>query len=110
MLLDKSEAMDNGFPGISRFKLLAVDENAAGIGAKQPEENADQRGLPGAVLAEQSVDFAFFQVERNGVVGKNSRKSLRDAINLQQFTIRLNSGSLDSRQGVSSFRESKRCR
>src|ERR1700722_8920820 len=34
MLLDKSEAMDNGFPGISRFKLLPVDKNATGIGSK----------------------------------------------------------------------------
>ena len=90
-------------PGFPDFKLLAVDKNAAGIGAKQPEENADQRSLPGAVLAQQSVDFAFFQVESNSVVGNNSRKSLRDAINLQQFTIRVHSGRLDSRQGMELF-------
>ena len=108
VLLDKSEAVDNGFPGISRLKLFAVDKDAAGIGAKQPVENADQRGLPGAVLAEQSVDFAFLQVEGNGVVGKNSRKSLRDAIDLQQFTIRAPFRQTSTQgKDVSSFRESK---
>jgi hypothetical protein len=107
VLLDKSEAVDNGFPGIAGLKYLAVDKDVAGIWVKQPVENADKRGLSGAVLAEQSVYFAFLQVKGDGVIGKNSRKSLRDAIDLQQFTTRLHSGRPRLKAGMSALSESR---
>jgi hypothetical protein len=38
---------------------LAVDFYDAGIGLVQSEEDAHQRGFPGAVLPEQGVDLPF---------------------------------------------------
>ena len=58
MLVDHADAGGDGVgrrPGAQR---LAVEQDLALVGPVQPEEDVHQRGLAGAVLAEQGVDLS----------------------------------------------------
>ena len=44
----------------------------------QTKEDAHQRGFPGAVLPQKSVDFTFFQLKRNVIIGYDTGKFFRD--------------------------------
>ena len=48
---------------------LAVEQDLALVGLREPVEDVHQRRLAGAVLAEQRVDFAAAEVEIDVVVG-----------------------------------------
>ena len=54
---------------------LAVDEHLALLGRVHPVEDLHERALAGAVLAEQGVDLAGADVEVDGVVGHERRRS-----------------------------------
>jgi hypothetical protein len=58
---------------------LAEDFDAAFVGGVVAEEDGDQRGLAGAVLAEQREDLAGVQFERDRVVGDEGAEALGDA-------------------------------
>ena len=49
----------------------AVEQNDAGSGLDQPEDQASQRAFAGARFAHQAQRFAFLDVERNIVHGAN---------------------------------------
>ena len=55
---------DGVAPGI-----VAEDRRLAGGGARQPEQDADGRGLACAVRAQEAVDLAGFDVEVEAVEG-----------------------------------------
>ena len=60
----------------------AVDLDGAGVGAGEPVEDAHQRGLAGAVLAQQGVDLAPGQGQVHGVIGDEVAEALGDATQL----------------------------
>ena len=55
---------------------LAIQPKLALVRVVEPVEDVHQRGLAGAVLAEQGVHFALAQVEVDTVVGHHSREAL----------------------------------
>ena len=60
----------------------AVDVDGAAVGAGEPVEDAHQRRLAGAVLAQQGMDLAPLQSEVHGVVGDEVAEALADATQL----------------------------
>ena len=64
--------------------LLAGDADRPGIGLVHPGEHVHQRGLAGAVLAEDGMDLARPEVERDAVVGHDRPEALADAAHLDE--------------------------
>src|SRR5262249_4764046 len=62
---------------------LAVHQDLARVGRVEAVEDAHQRRLPGAVLAEQRMHLAAAQVEVDVVVGEHPRELLRDPAELE---------------------------
>ncbi len=58
---------------------VAVDLDAAIVRAGEAVEDAHQRRLAGAVLAEQGVDLALAQGKVHGVIGDEVAEALGDA-------------------------------
>ncbi len=56
----------------------AVERDAAGIGLHLAGDHLHQRGLAGAVLAQDRVDLARLHVERDRIVGHHRRVALGD--------------------------------
>ena len=63
---------------------FAVEQDLALVGRGQPVEDVHERGLAGAVLAEQGVDLARADVEVDVVVGDHARVALGDAAHLER--------------------------
>ena len=63
---------------------VAVEEDLALVGRRQPVQDVHQGRLAGAVLAEQRVDLAGPDVEVDRVVCDDARVALRDAAHLQR--------------------------
>jgi hypothetical protein len=63
--------------GARKLYFCIVQKNAALIGLVETVEEVHQRGLAGAILPEQRVDFAGLHDKRNFVVRDNGAKSLR---------------------------------
>ena len=63
--------------------LFAVQQDLALVGPVEAVEDVHQRGLAGAVLAEQGVHLAAPQVEIDAVVRDDPGKPLRDPAKLQ---------------------------
>ena len=63
---------------------LAIEQDLALIGPGQAVEDVHERGLAGAVLAQQGVDLARLDVEVDAVVGHDARVALGDAAHLQR--------------------------
>ena len=59
-------------------RLDPLDADPAGVGAEQAGQNADQRRLAGAVLAEQAVHLAGAEGQVDVVVREHSGERLRD--------------------------------
>ena len=62
----------------------AVDPDLAGVGRGAAVEDAAQRRLPGAVLADQAVDRAAREAERDRAVGVHRAEALVDAAELDR--------------------------
>ena len=62
---------------------LALDEDLALVRVVEPVEDVHQRGLAGAVLAEQRMHLACAEVEVDVVVREDAREVLRDAAQLE---------------------------
>ena len=61
-----------------------VDEDLALVGLVRAGEDLDQRGLAGAVLAEQAVHLAGADLEVDAVERSGAGELLHDAAHLQQ--------------------------
>ncbi len=57
---------------------LAVDQDLAFVRLLHAGEDADQRRLAGAVLAQQHMDLARLEVERDAVIGDHAGEALGD--------------------------------
>ena len=65
----------DGVGGPGDLDGLAVEQDLALVGLGEPVEDVHQRGLAGAVLAQQRVDLAGPHVEVDAVVGDDARDS-----------------------------------
>ena len=63
---------------------LPFDRDGAGIGLVDAEQDVHQRGLAGAVLAEQAEDLAGAEHEVDVVIGAHAAKALRDAAHFDE--------------------------
>src|SRR5207249_8146293 len=64
---------------IVRRHVLAVQENAAGVGAVETREHFRERGLTRSVLADKSDHFAGSDLERH-IVEREARRKRRAAV------------------------------
>ena len=64
----------NGIVGVVDLYLLAIHLDFATVGAHQAVEDVHERGLAGAVLANEGVDFAFAHGEIHLVHGQHVRR------------------------------------
>ena len=60
--------------------VAAVHLHGAGVGGVHPREDAHQRRLPGAVLADERVDLPRAHLERGVAVGAHRAERLGDAV------------------------------
>ena len=78
VLVHHADPQRVGVIGIFDLHHLAVLFDDALLRLVQAEQHAHQRGLSGAVLAQQRVDLAPLQLERDVIVCNDSRKALGD--------------------------------
>ena len=83
LLIHHADAVLLGHVRRMEQALLAVDVDVAGVIAVQTGKNLHQRGLAGAVFAEQGVDLALLHTEIHLVDSERSRKTLGYAPHLQ---------------------------
>ena len=69
--------------GTLNFGRATVEKDLTLIRLVQSVEDIHQRRLAGAVLSEQSVDFAFMQVKIYMIVSEDAGKAFGDALSLQ---------------------------
>ena len=62
---------------------LVVDEDLALVRLVQPVQDVHQRGLAGAVLAEQRMDLAGLDDQVDGIVGDQRAEALGDRAELE---------------------------
>ena len=60
----------DGVTGVGEMDRLPVDADLAGVGVHQAEQDVHERGLAGAVLPEEAVDFARLEGEVHAVVSQ----------------------------------------
>jgi hypothetical protein len=84
VLVDHADSRVDG--GVRRVDLerLALEKDLPRVGLVEAVEDAHERRLPGAVLAEQGVHLAPPDVEIDVVVGENAGELLRDAPELEE--------------------------
>ena len=70
-----------------RRDVVAVEHDAAGARRRQPEDRADQRGLAGAVGAEQAGDAAGLDGERDALQHVGLVVGGEDALDFEQLAI-----------------------
>ena len=76
MLMHHADAGGDRIAGAARFQGMAVHLDGALVGRVQAVENAHQRRLAGAVLAEQCEHLAAIERERDAVVGGERAEAL----------------------------------
>ena len=79
LLRDGDDAGGDGVARAGEMPLLSVHANNAVVGTVHAAENADQRGLAGAVLADDGVDLAEADVEVDAVERERRAELLADA-------------------------------
>ena len=80
VLVHHPDALGDRVAGGSHHDLAAVDLDGALVGRLKPVEDLHQRALAGAVLADQGVDLAPFDLEVDTLVGDDQREALADAL------------------------------
>ncbi len=95
VLMHHADAGGQRGGGIARRKRPAEDLDGAGIGDVVTEQDADQRALARAVLAQQREHFAAREIERDVVVGYKRAETLGDAREAEDGLMR---HSLDDRE------------
>ena len=84
VLVDHADPAGDGVRRAGQGDLFAVEQDRPLIGLGQPVEDVHERGLAGAVLAEQRVDLAGPDLEIDVVVGDDTRIALGDAAHLER--------------------------
>ena len=59
---------------------LTIDQHLAAIGPEQTTENLDERGFAGAVLTQESQNFATMDVEAHALQGAGRPEALADVV------------------------------
>ena len=83
VLVHHADAAVDRLPRRTHLRGLPVDEDLAFVRVVQPVEDAHQRGLPRAVLAEQRMHLSAPELEVDVVVREHSRELLRDSAQFQ---------------------------
>ena len=65
------------------FDALTVDFNGAAVGLVRAGDDLDERGLAGAVFAEQRVDFSCPQIKRHTLQCPHRTEGLGDGLELE---------------------------
>ncbi len=73
--------------GRHALDLAAVEPDGAGVGRVQARDQVEQRGLAGAVRADQRVDLAGADREAGVADGADAAEMLRDAFDLQHRSL-----------------------
>ena len=94
VLMHHADAQVSGVIGIVYPDLHAVFPDNARLRLIQAEQHAHERGLTGAVFAQQGVDLASPELEANVVVGLDARKFLG---NIEHFDYEIFSQTHHSR-------------
>ena len=84
MLVDHADAVGDRVVRVVHAHGLAVDADLAGIGAIEPVEDAHQRRLAGAVLADDAGDRALGDGKRHAAHGMHAAERLLDARKLDR--------------------------
>jgi hypothetical protein len=87
VLVHHANAQVVGVVGVLDGHLPAVLPDDALLGLVQAEEHAHQRGFPSAVLTEQGVNFALFQLQGDIVVCHDAGEALGDVQHLYGVTL-----------------------
>ena len=91
VLMDHPDAEVVGVIRVVDFDFFSVLLDDTLLGLVQAEQNTHQRALAGAVLSQKRVDFAFFQLEGNVIVGDDAGESLRDVKHLNRILLQIHS-------------------
>ena len=78
VLMHHADAQRGCRVGVGDVHLHAVFANFARLGLIQTEQHAHQRGFAGAVFAQQGVDLALAELQRDVVVGLDAGELLCD--------------------------------
>ena len=84
MLVDHANPASDRVRGPSDLDGLAIEQNLPFVRARQSVEDVHERRLAGAVLSEQSVDFAAPHFEIDVIVGDDAGIALGDAAHLER--------------------------
>ena len=82
LLVDDRDAQRPRVRGPADLRRLAVEADRSRVGLMDAGQDLDQRALAGAVLADQAVDLAGQQLQRDVVERLRRPESLRDAAQL----------------------------
>ncbi|GAA0000194.1 hypothetical protein BRDID11002_01940 [Bradyrhizobium diazoefficiens] len=89
LLVDRSDAGLKRGLGRARRDLLAAEPDDAGVAREYAGDDLDQRGLAGAVLAEQRMDLAGAKREVDLLQRTHSAEALADPAHLQKGRSRI---------------------
>ena len=84
LLVDGADPDGLGVLGGSDVDVLPVEGDGAGIRPLDAGQDLDQRGLAGAVLADEGVDLAWCQVEVHALEGLHAGEGFLDAAHGQE--------------------------
>ena len=87
VLVHHADTQIVGVVGVLDGHHLAVLFDDALLRLVQAEKHAHQRGLPGAVFAQQGVDLSLFQLQGDIVVGHDAGEPLGDIQHLNGVTL-----------------------
>src|SRR5690606_19765231 len=79
VLMHHPDAVRHRLPGTGEADRLVVEQDLALVGVVEAEEHVHERGLAGAVLAEQRVDLAGLDGEADRIVRDEGSEALGDA-------------------------------
>ena len=77
-MIDEPKAEIQGVSRIVDRDLDAIDQDLAVVCRVRAAEHLYECALAGAVLTEQNVDFAWFELEIDMLQGHNAREQLED--------------------------------
>ena len=93
MLEHHADACGDGRLAVGDGGLLPTDEDLARIGLVEPIEDRHQRGFARAILADDAMDRAGHDADRNVLVGLHGPKRLGDAAQLDRGHLWIRRGS-----------------
>ena len=95
-LVDRLDAQRLGVARVADADRLALDQDLAGVGGVGARQHAHQRGLAGAVAADEADDLARPQVDRDPVHGVHAAEGDPDVAHLDERR----RGCVDDRRGA----------